>query len=104
MPLSLGHRALLLVVLAALALPLWVQAQQLEAGELSALDEYVSGAMAAWNAPGLALAVVADDAVVFSRGYGVREVGHPDPVDVVGPTGSIWSSVDELASVTAHST
>lgn len=81
MPLSLGRPPLLLVVLAVLALPVSVQAQQLEAGELSALDEYVSGAMAAWNVPGLAIAVVADDAVVFSKGYGVREVGQRDPVD-----------------------
>jgi CubicO group peptidase (beta-lactamase class C family) len=34
-----------------------------------------------WNVPGLAMAVVKDDSIVFARGFGVREVGRHDPVD-----------------------
>lgn len=45
------------------------------------LDEYIEQARRAWRAPGLAIAVVKDDAVVFARGYGVRELGKDDPVD-----------------------
>ncbi len=35
-----------------------------------------------WPTPGLAVAVVADDSVVFARGYGVRRLGESDPVGV----------------------
>lgn len=45
------------------------------------LDAYVRKAMEDWKVPGLAMAVVKDDSVVFARGFGVREVGQPEPVD-----------------------
>ncbi|MBI5486257.1 MAG: serine hydrolase [Deltaproteobacteria bacterium] len=47
----------------------------------TAIDEYVERAMPAWNVPGLALAVVQDGRIVHVRGFGVREVGRPEPVD-----------------------
>lgn len=46
-----------------------------------AFDAYVAKAVRDWNAVGLAVAVVKDGQVVFARGYGVRELGKPDPVD-----------------------
>ena len=45
------------------------------------LDSYVARAVAAWKVPGLAIAVVKDGRVVFAKGYGVRELGKPAPVD-----------------------
>lgn len=66
-----------LLVLAALA-PVAVQAQ---APPLAGLDGYVEAAMRDWDVPGMAIAVVKDDSVVFARGYGVRQLGRPDPVD-----------------------
>jgi CubicO group peptidase (beta-lactamase class C family) len=48
---------------------------------LAGLDAYVARAVADWEVPGLALAVVKDGEVVFSRGYGVRELGKPGRVD-----------------------
>lgn len=45
------------------------------------LDGYVRGAMAQWQVPGLAVAVVKDGRVVIARGYGVRELGKPERVD-----------------------
>lgn len=48
---------------------------------LAGLDAYIEAGMRAWNVPGLAIAVVKDDSVIFARGYGVREVGKPDKVD-----------------------
>ena len=33
------------------------------------------------NIPGMAVAVVHDGQIVFAKGYGVREVGQPEPVD-----------------------
>src|SRR6266550_8529173 len=49
---------------------------------LTGLDAYVSKAMTDWRVPGLAIVVVKDDSVVFIKGYGVRELGKPDPVTV----------------------
>ncbi|MBX6363926.1 MAG: serine hydrolase [Gemmatimonadetes bacterium] len=48
---------------------------------LQGIDAYVQKAMAAWRVPGMAIAVVKDDSVVFAKGFGVREVGKPDRVD-----------------------
>ena len=48
---------------------------------LAGLDAYVERAMKEWNVPGLAIAVVKDDSVIYSRGFGLREVGKPDRVD-----------------------
>jgi CubicO group peptidase (beta-lactamase class C family) len=49
--------------------------------DLEALDVYIAAAHEAWPVPGMAVAIVKDDAVVFAEGYGVREVGATDPVD-----------------------
>lgn len=48
---------------------------------LGELDTYVMRVMQDWEAPGIAVAVVKDDSVVFAKGFGVREVGGGDPVD-----------------------
>ncbi len=46
--------------------------------------------MTDWEAPGLAIAVVRNDSIIFAKGYGVREIGKPDPVtaDTVFAIGS----------------
>lgn len=44
------------------------------------LDAYVAKALTDWEAPGLAIAVVRNDSVIFAKGFGVREIGKPDPV------------------------
>src|SRR5690606_40821868 len=49
--------------------------------ELRAFDQYVERAVRDWNVPGLAIALVHGDPMIFARGYGVREVGRPDRVD-----------------------
>ena len=38
-------------------------------------DQYVEKAMKEWEVPGLAIAIVKDDRIVFAKGYGVRELG-----------------------------
>ena len=48
---------------------------------LAGFDAWVSKAMKEWQAPGLAVAVVKDGQVVFAQGFGVRELGKPQPVD-----------------------
>src|SRR5262249_25038150 len=45
------------------------------------LDQWVARAMQTFEVPGLAIAIVKDDAVVLAKGYGVRKLGEPAPVD-----------------------
>lgn len=47
---------------------------------LQGFDDYVKKAMEDWKVAGLAIAVVKDDKIVFTKGYGVREMGKSDPV------------------------
>jgi CubicO group peptidase (beta-lactamase class C family) len=49
--------------------------------DLAKLDAYFAKAVTDWKVPGVAIAIVKDDAVVFAKGYGVREIGKPDLVD-----------------------
>ncbi len=48
---------------------------------LSQLDSYVSSVMQAFQVPGLGLAIVKDGKVVVAKGYGVRQLGEPTPVN-----------------------
>lgn len=48
---------------------------------LAGLDEWIREGVRQWEVPGLAVAVVRNDSVVFARGYGVRELGGRDAVD-----------------------
>lgn len=64
------------VLLCCAALPL--SAQELDKAEL---DAYVLNAVKAWEVPGLALAVIKDDSVLVTEGYGLRKLGSPERVD-----------------------
>lgn len=48
---------------------------------LKGLDAAVMRALAAFEVPGVALAVVKDGRVLVAKGYGVRKLGDPAPVD-----------------------
>jgi CubicO group peptidase (beta-lactamase class C family) len=48
---------------------------------LAGLDDYVARGVKDWNVPGLAIAIVKDDSVVFAKGYGVRKLGTQDSVN-----------------------
>ncbi|MBK6845808.1 MAG: serine hydrolase [Gemmatimonadetes bacterium] len=43
-------------------------------------DATVARAMATFKVPGLAVAVVKNDSVIFAKGYGLRALGAPEPV------------------------
>jgi CubicO group peptidase (beta-lactamase class C family) len=45
------------------------------------LDDYVARALKEFEVPGLAVAVVKDGKVALAKGYGVRKIGEPAPVD-----------------------
>jgi CubicO group peptidase (beta-lactamase class C family) len=44
------------------------------------LEKDVRDTMAAWHLPGLAIAVVQNDRVIFIKGYGIKEIGKSDVV------------------------
>src|SRR5262245_25982451 len=50
-------------------------------GPLKGFDDYVAKGLKDWNMPGVAVVVVKDDKVVLAKGYGVRKLGEPAPVD-----------------------
>jgi CubicO group peptidase (beta-lactamase class C family) len=75
--LSASLAAALVAVLTALAAaPAVAQAPQLDG-----LDRHIERGLADWEIPGLAIAVVHGDSIVFARGFGVRELGSAEPVD-----------------------
>jgi CubicO group peptidase (beta-lactamase class C family) len=46
------------------------------------LDSYIERGMALWQIPGLAISIVKDGKVIFSKGYGTKEQNKTDKVDV----------------------
>ncbi len=66
-----------LVVLSALSLAGASLAAQLPRD----LDTYVTRVMHDFEVPGLALAIVQDGRVLLAKGYGIRKLGEPTPVD-----------------------
>ena len=60
--------------------PLFVLSQSLDE-KLAEIDAYAQKVMTDWKQPGMAIAIVKDDKVVFAKGYGTRELGKAAPVD-----------------------
>ncbi len=48
---------------------------------LTGLDAYIETGMKDWQIPGLAIAVVKDDEIVYAKGFGVRKLDEPGPVN-----------------------
>src|SRR5215471_5445700 len=48
---------------------------------LQGFDEYVNKALKDWEVPGVGVAIVKNDKVVLAKGYGVRKLGDPAPVN-----------------------
>jgi CubicO group peptidase (beta-lactamase class C family) len=46
-----------------------------------AIADLAQRAMTAFDVPGIAIGIVQGDESVFAQGFGVRELGHPEPVD-----------------------
>ncbi len=71
----------LLAFIALLFVSNYLFAQKEQQKTIQALDEYYSKAFTDWNVPGMAIAIVKNDSLIFSKGFGVQEVGKPDKVD-----------------------
>jgi CubicO group peptidase (beta-lactamase class C family) len=45
------------------------------------LDAYANQTLATWHVPGISIAIVRNDSVLYTKGYGVRVTGAPTAVD-----------------------
>ena len=43
--------------------------------DITAFDNYVQKKMQDWQIPGMAVAIVQNNEIIFTKGYGVRETG-----------------------------
>lgn len=90
----IGRRASILFcgIVAVLSANHWGAAQEVSTSDstdvsvsktwdVTAVEEYVQQARKDWQVPGLAVAIVKDDQVVLSKGFGVKQVGTSDAVD-----------------------
>ncbi len=68
----------LITLFARLPSPQSLSAQQVD---LEAIDHWIESLMDDWPTPGLAVGIVYGDSLVFAKGYGVRTLGAPQPVD-----------------------
>jgi CubicO group peptidase (beta-lactamase class C family) len=73
-------RNVLLAALAAIVL-LYAAAAIAQTTPPADMDAYVATAMKTFDVPGIAVAIVKDGKVVLAKGYGVRKMGDPTPVD-----------------------
>ncbi len=65
---------------------------------LKNFEEYAGEAMKDWNIPGMSIAVVQGDKVIYVKGFGVRKIGGFDPVDEhtifqIGSTSKAFTTV-----------
>lgn len=62
-------------------------------------DDYINASMRDWGIPGLALAIVSGDKVVYAHGYGVRNIESREPVtpNTVFGVGSVTKSFTATA-------
>lgn len=60
-------------------------AETVERHQLSSLlpkfEEYAEKVRNTWKVPGMAVAIVVNDQVVYAEGFGIKQVGMSDPVD-----------------------
>ena len=85
---AIRRLALVLIVCLALSAPLQAQNSGVPAS-LNGLDGFVEQVMKEWQVPGLAVAVVKDGRVVYSKGFGYRDVKKglkvtPDTLFAIG--------------------
>jgi CubicO group peptidase (beta-lactamase class C family) len=66
-----------LFALVLLLLPSLLFAQALDT---TAVDRIATTTMLRWRVPGLAIAIVRDDRIVYVKGFGVKEIGKPEPI------------------------
>src|SRR5208282_5424793 len=67
---------LVVTIVVSSAVSLWAQT-----APPADLDSYVANSLKTFEVPGMAVAIVKDGKIVAAKGYGVRKLGDPAPVD-----------------------
>src|ERR1700728_5349327 len=64
------------------------------------LDQYISSSMKDWKVPGASVAIVRDGAVVYMKGFGVRDIRTNQPVtaDTLFDIGSWAKAITSAAA------
>lgn len=75
-----GFRAYQFLLLCLLALPCSNAATAQEKGDWSWLDDFVQSSMKDWKVPGVSIAIVRDQSVLYVKGFGVRDIRNSKPV------------------------
>ncbi len=65
--------------------------------DFTELDKYLNKALNEWQIPGMAVAIVQGDSIVFAKGYGIREFGKEDKVD----TKTLFATASNTKSFTS---
>ena len=68
-------------VVIVIALTFFVATADAQSGPMTGFEEYAAKAMKEWQVPGMAVAVVKDDKIVYAKGFGVKKLGETVPVD-----------------------
>ena len=76
-----ARRVLLAITLGGLAAGAGTACRDAARDDLGGLADHIRASLSEWDLPGLAVAVVRRDEVIFAEGFGVKELGRPDPVD-----------------------
>lgn len=71
-------KKIFLLILCFVILTVGVSAQKVN---LQKLSDYIETCMNDWQIPGMAVAIVKNDSIIFSKGFGYREINKPDKVD-----------------------
>ncbi|MCP4551734.1 MAG: beta-lactamase family protein, partial [Bacteroidetes bacterium] len=58
-----------------------ISAQTTVEETVNELDKYYEQARKLWNVPGMAIAIVKDNEIIFSKGFGVKDVDTGEAVD-----------------------
>jgi CubicO group peptidase (beta-lactamase class C family) len=74
------NRAKTFLLVAALAPIATTQAMAQQREPYPGYDAYVNAALATWKVPGVGIAIVRNDSLIYAKGYGLRELGKRDPV------------------------
>jgi CubicO group peptidase (beta-lactamase class C family) len=73
-----NNARLIILIILTLGAASYAPAQQTP---LAGFEEYAEKARQDWNVPGMAIAIVKDDKIVFAKGFGVKKLGDAAPVD-----------------------
>lgn len=78
---KINYTASLLIAMALLMQPLFVNAQKKDENPLRGFDSFVESALKDWNVPGVGIAIVKDGQVILAKGYGYADVDEKRKVD-----------------------